>query len=216
MILALLRDTAQVGAPPVTLRCAVTPNPRRSVGSVNTSTGTKCPYSVELICRVSSAPTVGSVITSAGRTGVVSATIVQDARGPWMRHARVFLTTRSDVLGGDITGDDTVVTVYPSVETIDTYGSVVRVPSATGVNVHALIAPTSATESHSDGQRRVQTWDLRADGDLEALGVDAYSTAVDYQGYTYALTGDPLVHTDPTGGSYSTATMRRVNEGEGS
>lgn len=207
MILALLRDTAVVGTG--NLRCAVSPNPGRSVGSVTTATGQKCPFSVEFICRVPQAPAVGSAITAGGRTGVVSAVSVFDSRGPWMRHAKVYVTTRVDITGPL----DDEVTVYPSVATVDAYGTPVRVPSVSGVTLSASMEPTAASEDHSDGQRRNSTWTLTVDADLTESGVDAYSTVVDEAGFTYALVGDPLVHDDPTGGHWSTAVLRRMNEG---
>jgi hypothetical protein len=205
VLLALLHDRATLGA--VTLRCAVIPNPRGSVSTVATGAG-RVPYSTELVCRVAAAPTVGASVTVGATTGVVGAVSVFDTPGPWMRHARVYVTSRRDVTGP--LPDE--VTVYPSTSSTDVYGTVKRVPGVSGTVMDARIEPAASSEGHTDGQRRTQTWTVTTDGDLLALGVDAYS-AVEHDGVRYAVVGDPLVHADPVGGHWSTATLRRVGDG---
>ena len=207
VVLGLLMDRATVGAS--TLRCARVPNHKGTVSTMRRdSDGERVPYSTELICRVASAPAVGATITIGSVTGKVGATSVYDTTGPWMRHARVYVTTRTDVVG--VLTDE--VTLYPTEDSTDAYGTLVRKPSTTGVERAARIEPTSASEDHSDGQRRAQTWTLTTDGDLSADGVDAFS-AVECAGVRYALVGDPLVRIDPTGESWSTAILRRVGDG---
>jgi hypothetical protein len=205
VLLALLHDRATLTA--TTLRCARIPNLKGTVSTVTTETG-KVPYSTELICRVASAPTVGATVTVGSTTGVVGAVSTFDTPGPWMRHARVYVTTRQDVTGPL----PDAVTVYASTTATDAYGTVKRVPGATGTAILARLEPTASTESETDGQRRAQTWDLTVDGDLLTAGVDAYAT-IHHGGTVYALVGDPLVHADPVGGHWSTATLRRVGDG---
>jgi hypothetical protein len=205
VLLALLRDRATLTAG--TLRCARITNLKGTVSTV-TTTAWKVPYSTELICRVAAAPAPGASITIGATSGTVGAVSTFDTTGPWMRHARVYVTTRQDVTGP--LPDE--VTAYPSTVVADAYGTTKRVPGGTGATMDARIEPSASSESETDGQRRAQTWDLTVDGDLLAAGVDAYST-VRHGGTVYALDGDPLVHADPVGGYWSTATLRRVGDG---
>jgi len=204
--LAVLRDTVTV--PGGSLRCHVILTDAGGRGTYTTDDGLKVPYSRRLICRAGSEPARLTALTVRGVSCVAGAVRVMDTTGPWMRHTVVYCTTRSDVVG-DL--PDTV-TVYPSTTSTDVYGTIRRVPSATGVSVAARIDPVSASESTSDGQRRAQVWTLTVDGDLTAQGVDAYST-VESGTVVYAMVGDPLVHADSVGGSYSTASIRRVGPG---
>lgn len=206
VVLGLLHDRAAVGAG--TLRCARMPNPRGSVSSVINADGEKVPFSTELVCRVSSIPSIGSTVTIGAVTGKVGATSVYDTVGPWMRHGRVYVTTRTDVTGPL---QDTA-TFYPSEQTTDAYGTKVRRPSTIGITVDARVEPSASSEDHSDGQRRAQSWTVTCDGDLLAQDIDAYATMT-CAGVSYALVGDPLVRVDPTGESWSTAVLRRVGDG---
>lgn len=204
--LAVLRDT--VTTPSGGLRCAVLLTDAGGTGTFTMDDGTRVPYSRRLICRAGSAPSRLAVLTVRGVSCVAGAVRVHDTTGPWMRHAVVYCTTRSDV-----TGDlpDTVV-FYPSVSSTDTYGTVRRSPGVVGLTMPGRVAPTSAREDERDGQRREQSWTVTVDGDLLASGVDAYSVMA-HAGVRYALNGDPLVRTDGVGGSWSTVSLRRVGPG---
>lgn len=205
----LLPDRVTV-APSGSLRCSVQPNPTGSAKQVVTSTGDKVSCSVQIICRPGAAPAVGASLTVDGTACTVAHVYVQDTVGPWMRHAVVYCATRSDVLGATL---DTTVTAYPSVASTDAYGSTVRVRSATGVVMDALLEPVASSESHADGQRRDQTWRLIVDADLLALDVDAYARVVDADGIVWSLTGDPIVHGRAIGGAWSEAKVRRTGDG---
>lgn len=206
VLLAQLPDRATI--PGGTLHCARVGVERRNIGTVVTDSGAKVNFSEELICRIASAPAVGAAVTVGSVTGVVSARRIVDTRGPWQRHARIFITQRSDITGAL---PDTI-TAYPSETATDAYGTARRVPSMAGITMPARVGPASSTENHQDGQRRTQDWTLTTDGDLLAQGVDAYATI--HHGVTvYQLTGDPLVRLDATGGRWSTATMRRTGPG---
>lgn len=208
VILAVLRDVATVDGARV--RCARIPNPRGGASTVTTDDGERVPCSLELVFRRSSAPAVGATLALGGVSGHVMVSREQDAPGPWMRHTRVWVATRADVLGGPL---DTTVTVFPSAVEVDGYGTPRRVPSATGTAMIARLDPASTDESHADGQRRTQTWTLTVDTDLTAAGCDAYAVITDADGMRYALDGDPIVHTDPAGNSWSTARVRRYGDG---
>jgi len=206
--LALLPDRA-VTASSVTIRCNVQPNPTGGPKQVTTATGDKVQCSVQFVCRPEAAPTVGESLTVKGTTCAVVKASEQDSVGPWLRHTIVYCATRTDITGPL----DTTVTVYPSETSTDAYGSVVRVPSATGTSMAARLEPVTSSESHTDGQRRDQTWRLVVDDDLLAIGVDAYAQVVDADGLVWALVGDPLVHTDATGEKWSEVKVRRTGDG---
>jgi len=202
----VLRDT--VTTPTGSLRCTVVLTDAGGRGTFTTDGGLKIPYSRKLICRAGAEPARLAALTVKGVSCVVGGTRVYDTTGPWMRHAIVYCTTRSDVVG-DL--PDTV-TVYPTTTSTDAYGTTRRVPSATGVVLAGRVDPVSSTESASDGQRRSQSWTLTVDGDLAGRGVDAYST-VHFGSVVFHLNGDPLVHADNVGGTHSTATLRRTGPG---
>lgn len=206
VLLVQLPDRAALSSS--TLRCARVGVERRTVGTVVTLSGAKVGYSEELICRVASAPAVGESITVAGVTGTVSARRIVDTLGPWQRHARVYVTQRSDITGPL----PVTVTVYPSTTTTDAYGTTIRKPSTSGLTMAGRIDPGSTTENHGDGQRRDQSPTLTVDGDLAGLGVDAYST-VHAAGVVYQVVGDPVVRPDGIGGYWTTATLRRTGPG---
>lgn len=208
--LALLPDRVTVGSG--SLRCARVGVGRRSRLTVLCADGSQVAYSHELICRRASAPTVGVEVTVAGVVGRVSAVSVMDSPGPWMRHARVYVTTRSDIVGPLLE----TVTVYPTVETVDIYNTPRRVPDSTGITMAGRLEDVASSESEQDGQRRVSTWRLTVDLDLSAWDVDAYSTLTDGSGYSWAFDGDPVLHRDPTGLVWSTATLRRTGQAAGS
>jgi hypothetical protein len=209
--LAVLRD--QATTTDRTFRCSVTPNPTGATSTVTTASGVPCKCSIRLMTRTGLAPDVGATVTVSGVTGKVAHVAVRDLMGPWQRSAEVFIATRTDIVGAL---PDTV-TVYPSEATTDAYGtpvrSPVRSPATTGTVLAARIEPAASSESHTDGQRRDQTWTLTVDTDLLALDVDAYADVVDEDGITWRLVGDPLVHTDPTGGRWSEARIRRTGDG---
>lgn len=207
--LALLPDRA-VTASSATIRCNVQPNPTGGAKQVVTDAGDKVSCSVQFTCRPEAAPAVGTSLTVGGVTCAVVKAAVQTSTGPWMRYAMVYCATRTDILGGPL---DTTVTVYPSETSTDAYGSTVRVPSATGTILAARLEPVTSSESNADGQRRDQTWRLVVDTDLLALDVDAYAKVIDADGVWWALTGDPLVHTDATGEQWSEARIRRTGDG---
>lgn len=204
--LAALTD--RVTTPTGVLRCRVIRTDGGGPGTFTGDDGAKVPYSRRLYCRYGAAPAVGAALTVQGVACVVGAVRSEDVRAPQVRYSTVYCTTRADVTG-DLS--DTV-TVYPTTTTTDRVGTVRRVPSGTGISMAARVEPVSSAESESDGQRRSQAWSLTVDGDLAAQGVDAYST-VRFGTTLFALVGDPLVHQDTVGGSWSTASLRRTGPG---
>jgi len=206
---ALLPDRAMT-ASSRTIRCSVQPNPTGGSKQVVTATGDKVSCSVQFTCRPGDAPSVGEALTVKGVTCAAVLSYVQTSTGPWARYALVHCATRVDILGGPL---DTTVTVYPSEASTDAYGTPVRSPAATGTELAARLEPAASSESHADGQRRDQTWRLVVDTDLMAIDVDAYADVVDAAGITWRLVGDPLVHTDATGETWSEARIRRTGDG---
>ena len=205
--LAALPD--RVTTPDGALRCKVIRTDAGGRGTFVRDDGVKVPYSRKLVCRYGAAPAVGTALTVKDVACVVGAVRSEDVRAPQMRYSTVYCTTR-----WDITGDlpDTV-TVYPSTTSTSRDGTTRRVADLTaGIVMAARVDPVSSTESEADGQRRSQSWTLTVDGDLGSQGVDAYSTVL-HGSIRYSLVGDPLVHSDAVGGTYSSATLRRVGSG---
>jgi len=210
--LSLLPNRVSLGG--VQTRCAVLKIPT-SRSSVTTAAGKKVLFSREIVCRASTPLVAGMSVTLDSIIGTISVVDAYTHHAQWARHKRAYITTAADlastILGKNELFDRTASFATTTV-VADTYGTPKRVPSTTLVTAPCNLQDKSSSENEADGQRRSSQLSLTAQIDLHDAGVDAYST-VTIGAITYALTGDPIVHTDPLGGTYSTANIIRVGAG---
>lgn len=82
-----------------------------------------------------------------------------------------------------------VVTVFPEVESDDGYGTVLRVPDGTGVEVRGWMQPVRAEELAALGQQARTTYKLIA----AAVPGGAWSKVL-WEGREYEPVGEPVEH----------------------